>query len=206
MQAVDQRDLARAEAASAGFDAELWRISNRLKDEANQKANDKDKKKEDDNAGPPKLHIMPDALPDPLVSELSVMSLELRAGVLVAKKQNDDAKKLYAQAAREAKAMGYREPPTFIQPVGETEGAAFLAASDWTDAKTAYKEALADRPRAGLPLYGIAMASEQAGDVAEATANYESFLKEWKSADADLPQLAHARSYLAAHEKSVPSQ
>ena len=205
MQAVDQRDLARAESASAGFDAELWRISNHLKDEANQKAKDKDKKKEED-AGPPQLNLMPDALPDPLVSDLSVMSLQLRASVLVAKKQNDDAKKLYAQAAREAKAVGYREPPVFIQPVAETEGAAFLAASDWVDAKAAYKEALVDRPRAGLPLYGVALASEQAGDVAEATASYESFLKEWKSADSDLPQLAHARSYLAAHEKGVPSQ
>src|SRR5215470_287004 len=159
MQAVDQHDLTRAETASAQFDAELWRISNRLKDEADEKAKDKDKKKDED-AGPPKPKIMPDALPDPLVSGLSVMSLELRAGVLVGKKQNDDAKRLYTHAAREAKAMGYREPPTFIQPVGETEGAAFLAASDWTDAKAAYQEALADRPRSGFPLYGIALANE----------------------------------------------
>jgi len=208
MQALDQHDGARAETASAEFDAELWRISNRLKDEANQKAKDKDqdKKKEDEDAGPPKLHIMPDALPDPLVSDLSVMSLELRAAALVAKRQNDDAKKLYAQATREAKALGYREPPVFIQPVAETEGAAFLAASDWTDAKAAYKEALADRPRSGFPLYGIAMASEQAGEVTAATAEYANFLSEWKSADSDLPQLAHARSYLAAHNKAAAGQ
>jgi hypothetical protein len=206
MQALDQHDMARAETASAEFDAELWRISNRLKDEANQKAKDKDKKKEDEDAGPPKLNIMPDALPDPLVNDLSVMSLELRAAVLVAKKQNDEAKKLYAQATREAKALGYREPPVFIQPVAETEGAAFLAASDWTDAKAAYKEALADRPRSGFPLYGIAVASEQAGEVAAATAEYANFLSEWKSADSDLPQLAHARTYLAAHNKAAAGQ
>jgi len=133
------------------------------------------------------------------VNDLSVMSLQLRAGVLVAKKRNDDAKKLYAQAAREAKALGYREPPIFIQPVGETEGAAFLAASDWTDAKAAYQKALDDRPRSGFPLYGIAMVNEQAGDVAEAKAAYAKFLSEWKSADSDLPQMAHARSYMAAH-------
>ena len=202
MQAVDQHDLTRAETASAQFDAELWRISNRLKDEANEKAKDKDRekdKKKDEDAGPPKLKIMPDALPDPLVSGLSVMSLELRAGVLVGNKQNDDAKKLYAQAAREAKEIGYREPPVFIQPVGETAGAAFLAASDWTDAKAAYQEALADRPRSGFPLYGIAMANEQAGDVREAASAYAQFLSEWKSADGDLPQLPHARAYVAAH-------
>ena len=56
------------------------------------------------------------------------MSLELRAGLLMAKKLNEDAKKLYAQAAREEKALGYREPPAYIRPVGETEAAAFLAA------------------------------------------------------------------------------
>ena len=197
MQALDQHDLSRAEAASEQFDAELWRLSNRLKDEADAKAKEKDKKQ--GNATPPELQVMPDALPNPLVSNLSVMSLELRAGLLMAKKLNDDAKKLYAQAAREEKALGYREPPAYIRPVGETEAAAFMAASDWTSAKLAYKEALVERPRSGFPLYGIAMASEQAADIAAATAGYADFLAVWKSADSDLPQVAHARSYLASH-------
>ena len=133
---------------------------------------------------------MPDALPDPLVSNLSVMSLELRAGVLVAKKRNDDAKKLYAQAAREEKALGYHEPPAYIRPASEAAAAAYMAASDWSDAEAAYKEALVDRPHSGFPLYGMAMASEQAGDTAAATAEYKNFLEAWKSADSDLPQIA----------------
>jgi hypothetical protein len=198
MQALEQHNLSQAEAASAQFDAELWRISNRLKDEAEAKAK-KDKDKKTADAAPPKLQVMPDAMPDPLVNNLSVMSLELRAGLLLSKKLNDEAKKLYAQAAREEKALGYREPPAYIRPVGETEAAAFLAASDWTSAKAAYQEALVERPRSGFPLYGIAMASEQAGDIPSAMAEYRDFLSAWKSADPDLPQLAHARSYLAAH-------
>jgi tetratricopeptide (TPR) repeat protein len=204
----DQRDLSQAEAASAQFDAELWRISNRLKDEADSKSKEKDKDKDAKTAAtaPPKPQVMPDALPDPLVSNLSVMSLELRAGLLVAKKLNDDAKKLYAQAAREEKDLGYREPPACIRPVGETEAAAFLAASDWTDAKAAYQQALVDRPRSGFPLYGIAAASEQAGDTTAATAGYADFLAAWKSADSDLPQLAHARSYLASHNAASSGQ
>ncbi|MGA7634586.1 MAG: hypothetical protein WCB11_27795, partial [Terriglobales bacterium] len=68
MQALDQRDLSRAEAASGQFDAELWRISNRLKDEADVKVKDKDIKAD---AAPPKLQVMPDAVPNPLVSYLS---------------------------------------------------------------------------------------------------------------------------------------
>ena len=199
MQALEDHDLSRAEAASAEFDAGLWRISQRLKEEEDAKANEKEKDKKQPDAGPPKLQVMPDAMPKPLVSNLSIMSLELRAGLLVAKKQTAEAKKLYTQAAQEEKSLGYREPPAFIQPVGETEAAAFMAASDWTAAKTAYKQALVDRPRSGFPLYGIALASEQAGDATAATVEYREFLAAWKSADSSLPQLAHARAYLASH-------
>jgi hypothetical protein len=214
MQALDQHDPSRAEAASAQFDAELWRISNQIKDETDAKAKKKDKEKDKDeekdkkaaDSSPPKLQLMPDALPDPLVRNLSVMSLELRAGLLMAKKLNDEAKKLYTQAAQEEKALGYREPPAYIRPVGETEAAAFLAASDWTGAKAAYKDALVERPRSGFPLYGVAMASEQAGDVPAATAGYADFLAAWKSADSSLPQVAHARSYVAAHNASPASR
>ena len=197
MQSLDVHDLSVAEAASAQFDADLWRISQRLKDEEDAKSKEKDKKSPD--AAPPKLERMPDARPKPLVSNLSIMSLELRAGLLIAKKQNQEAKKLYAEAAQEEKALGYHEPPAYVRPVGETEAAAFIAASDWTAAMAAYKEALVDRPRSGFPLYGIAIASEQAGDSTAAAAAYADFLAAWKSADSDLPQLAHARAFLVAH-------
>ena len=151
MQALDQRDSSRAEAASVQFDAELWRFSNHLKDEERAIAEEKRKDKQKvADAAPPMLKLMPDAFPDPLVSNLSVMSLELRAGVLMTKKLTDDAKKLYAQAAREEKALGYHEPPVYIRPVGETEAAALLAASDWSDAKAAYQDALVERPRQGF--------------------------------------------------------
>ena len=174
---------------------------NKLNGQAKEKENDKDRNKDAKAAdsAPPTLQIMPDALPDPLVSNLSIMSLELRAGLALSKKLNDDAKKLYAQAAQEEKALGYHEPPACIRPVHETEAAAFLGASDWASAKAAYEEALIDRPHSGFSLYGIAMAREQASDIAAATAAYGDFLASWKSADSDLPQLAHARSYIAAH-------
>jgi hypothetical protein len=201
MQALDAHDLSRSEAASAQFDADLWRISNRLKDEADAKSKEKDKDKDEkkSDTAPPKLELMPDAMPKPLVSNLSIMSLELRAGLLMAKKQNAEAKKLYVRAAQEEKALGYREPPAYVRPVGETEAAAYMAASDWTSAKAAYEEALIERPRSGFPLYGIAKASEQAGNSAAAAAEYAEFLAAWKSADSDLPQLAHARDYVASH-------
>jgi tetratricopeptide (TPR) repeat protein len=199
MQALDAHDLSQAEAASAQFDADLWRISNRLKDEADAKSKEKDKDEKKSGAAPPKLELMPDAMPKPLVNNLSIMSLELRAGLLMAKKQNAEAKKLYVRAAQEEKALGYHEPPAYVRPVGETEAAAYMAAADWTAAKAAYEEALAERPRSGFPLYGIAKASEQAGNSTAAASEYAEFLAAWKSADSDLPQLAHARAYVASH-------
>ena len=50
----------------------------------------------------------------------------------------DDAKACFTSAAKEEKALGYREPPNYIRPVGETEGAAMLAAGKWAEAKLAF--------------------------------------------------------------------
>jgi tetratricopeptide (TPR) repeat protein len=195
MQALEAHDLAKAAEASTRLDAELWRMSEQVKDA------EAEKEKEKADQGIPKLQLMPDARPKPLVSNLSIMSLELRAGLLVEKKQIDEAKKLFAQAAREEKGLGYREPPGYIRPVGETEAAALLAAEGFADAKAAYQKALEERPRSGFPLYGIAVSSERAGDVKAAAAEYAEFEKAWKNADAELPQLAHARAYLAEHQQ-----
>ncbi|HKV24319.1 MAG TPA: hypothetical protein VJN93_06980 [Candidatus Acidoferrum sp.] len=198
MQALDQHDNAEAESVSAQLDAELWRVSERIKTE--QKEKDKAKKnKTKSDSSPPKLTVMPDAIAKPLLSNLSIMSLELRAGLLLAKRQTADAKKLYAQAAAAEKDLGYWEPPAYIRPVGETEAAAFLSASDWLDAMDAFKRALIERPRSGFPLYGIALTSEKAGDVAAAEKEYSDFLSAWKSANSDLPQIEHANAFLAAH-------
>jgi tetratricopeptide (TPR) repeat protein len=199
MQALEAHDLSRAEAVSAQFDADLWRLSNRLKDEADAKSKEKNKDEKKSDAAPPKFQLMPDAMPKPLLSNLSIMSLELRAGLLLAKKQNEEAKKQYVRAAREEKALGYHEPPAYIRPVGETEAAAYMAASDWPAARAAYEQALVERPRSGFPLFGIAKASEQAGDTTAAATEYAEFLAAWKSADSSLPQLVHARAYVASH-------
>lgn len=68
MQALDLHDLNRAEESSARLDVELWRISQRLKDEEAVK----DAKKEKADKTKPKLKVMPDALPQPLVDTLSI--------------------------------------------------------------------------------------------------------------------------------------
>jgi len=80
------------------------------------------------------------------------MSLELRASVLVLRREATEAKGLFARANEEEKALGYHEPPLYIRPVGETQGAAMLSVGDWKEAKAAYQRALAERPRSGLAL------------------------------------------------------
>jgi predicted Zn-dependent protease len=195
MQALEVHDLKHAEKASLKLDAELWKNSQRIKDEELQKS--KNKEKDEDGAG--SLKVMPDAFAEPLMKNLSIMSLELQAGLLVEKKQIEEAKKLYAQAVREEKALGYHEPPAYMRPVAESEANAMMAAGEWGAAKEAYQRALLERPRSGFPLYGIARANEAAGDENAATASYAEFLATWKAADAELPQLGHARAYLEAH-------
>ncbi len=193
MQAVETHDLVKAEEASSRFDAELWRLSQQEKALPGLS----------EHAAPsgqiPKLQLMPDALLHPLLSSLSIMSLELRASLLAARKKTDEAKSLFATATQEEKALGYREPPSYIRPVGETEGAAMMAVGDWTSAKAAYRRALQERPRSGLVLYDLAMTSEKSGDTEAATNGYKDFLSAWKSANPALPQLAHAQAYLAGH-------
>jgi tetratricopeptide (TPR) repeat protein len=107
------------------------------------------------------------------------------------------AKALFAQAAQEEKALGYREPPTYIRPVGETEGLALLGAGDYAGAHQAYTSALAERPNSGFGLYGLARSSEAAGNAALATTEYSKFVKAWIDADSDMPEMLHARKYIA---------
>ena len=191
MDAINHGKLAVSEQMSERLDAELYRMSQEHKRPAFMPAMPMPP------SGPPKLTVMPDALLDPLLSTLAIMSLELRGSLLGAQGKVDDAKALFARAATEEKELGYREPPIYIRPVGETEGAAMLRAGRGGDAKVAFEKALSERPHSGFALYGIAAANEKLGDTQAASKTYAEFLTAWKDADAGLPQIAHARAYLA---------
>jgi tetratricopeptide (TPR) repeat protein len=192
MQALQTGDITTAQAASSHLDAELWHMSQRVKDTP--------KKKQDTPATPVMVPVMPDADPSPLLSSLSIMSLELRASILVAQKKLPEAKSLFAEAALEESKLGYREPPAYIRPVGETEGLALLTAGDFAGAHKAYEAALVDRPKSGFPLYGMARSSEAAGDSATARAEYAKFVDAWKHGDPEASEMAHAQQYLAGQK------
>lgn len=203
MQAIETHNFPKADESSVRFDAELWRMSQQLSDARGIQS------RAGNQAAPgnvPRLEIMPDALLPPLLRNLSVMSLELRGSLLVAHGNIVEAKNLFARAAQAEKALGYWEPPTYIRPVGETEGAAMMAVGDWAEAKIAYEQALRERPRSGFALYGIAMSSDKSGYASAAAKEYEDFLAVWKNADPDLAQVIHAQTYLAEHRAAAVAQ
>ena len=190
MLAAQNGDLKTAQSTSNELDADLWHKTQAIKD-APQPEEKKSK------PGDPVMAMsMPDAMPEPLLASLSIMSLELRASILADQKRLPEAKKLFTQAALEEKKLGYREPPTYIRPVGETEGFALLNAGDAEGAHAAFAAALVDRPHSGFALYGMARSSEAEHHTEIARDEYVKFLDAWRNADAAAPEVAHAHQYL----------
>jgi tetratricopeptide (TPR) repeat protein len=200
MQALDDGNLAAAQAASSAMDAGLWRKQEDTKAKVDADAASQTAAAQKADAAPVKpatAALNPDAEPEPLVRTLGVASLELRAGVTLLAGNAESAGKMYARAIAEEKKLGYHEPPLYIRPVAETEAEALLRAHDYAGARAAYQAALTERPQSGFELYGIARADELAGNATAAQAEYRTFLKAWPSADAGLAQVAHARQAIA---------
>lgn len=137
-----------------------------------------------------------DAKAGPVHSYLDVASLELNACVLLAQGKTADADAAFAKATAAEAALGYREPPYYIRPVGETRGDALMRAKRYVEAKKAYEAALVDRPNSGYPLYGMAQADVALGDKAAATADYGSLIKAWSHADEGMMQVVAAKAWV----------
>jgi tetratricopeptide (TPR) repeat protein len=180
MLSAEARDAAKAEAAWRKLDANI--------------AAEKAAPHPNPHIPARQLQVMPDAYLSPLLGMLNVMSLELHASVLVAQNKITDAHDAFARAEAAEKELGYREPPNYIRPVAESEGAAMLAIGDWAAARAAWERALAIRPHSGFALYGIALSDERAGKGKAAAKEYQEFLTAWKDADPDLPQMVHAKT------------
>ena len=88
MQSVAAHEPDVAERHAVLLDANLWRLSQEVKD---QQAMEK-------KADTGKQDMSPDPLPDPLIKTLSIMSLELRASMLAGQENVPEAEKLFARA------------------------------------------------------------------------------------------------------------
>ncbi|MDE1178662.1 MAG: hypothetical protein PW789_18970 [Edaphobacter sp.] len=137
-----------------------------------------------------------DAMAAPIHSFMDVASMELTASVLLAEGRGVESDTMFNKAADAERDLGYREPPMYIRPVGETRGDALLRAGRPDEAKGAYEAALKDRPNSGYPLFGIAQADAAARRHSQATSDYAKLLHVWASADADLPQMRVARAWI----------
>ena len=112
-------------------------------------------------------------------------SYDLRANVVAARGQLDEAVRLLRAAEKLESEIGYSEPPQLWRPVEESLGQIYLRAKRWDDARDAFTPALKARPNNGFSLFGVGSA--------------EAMLKVWANGDADLPSLKEARAWLAAH-------
>jgi tetratricopeptide (TPR) repeat protein len=146
--------------------------------------------------GMPMSYTAKDAMAKPLHSFLDVASMELSASVLLVEGRGVEADAMFTKAADAERALGYREPPTYIRPVGETRGDALLRAKRYDEAKAAYEAALKERPNSGYPLFGMAQADAAAKHGPLATTEYAHLLAVWANADADLPQIQVARAWI----------
>ena len=90
-------------------------------------------------------------------------------------------------------------PPVPIKPPHELLGEQLLKQGKAADARTAFETALKSAPRRTQSLLGRARAESASGDTAAATVTYKELVEIWHAADADLPELAEAKGFVAAH-------
>jgi tetratricopeptide (TPR) repeat protein len=193
MTLVNFKDLEGANRRSNDLDAVLWRLSHQIEQEAAD-AKEKEKDQKPENKAQP---VDPNG--PAMLKNLSILSLELRGAILISDKKVSEGEALFDQARHEETKLGYREPPAFIRPVAEQEAELLIAAEQWDKAEAALKQALIDRPNSGYPLFGLAQVAELSGTTEKTRAAFTEFLKAWKDADANLPQVVHAQGWLTEH-------
>lgn len=105
---------------------------------------------------------------------------------------------LVGEAAALEDAMPFEfGPPVIVKPSHELLGEALLALGRPADAEREFTRALDLAPKRALSLRGLGRAAAAAGDRVAAARAYELLREIWHSADAGLPGLDEARSFVA---------
>jgi tetratricopeptide (TPR) repeat protein len=89
------------------------------------------------------------------------------------------------------------QPPYPIIPANELFGTLLMDMNRHADAEERFVQTLKRTPGRPKAIYGIARAAEARGDNTTARQRYQQFLKIWKDADPDRPELATAKEFLA---------
>lgn len=93
------------------------------------------------------------------------------------------------------------QPPYPIIPAHELYGTLLLEMNRPADAARHFAETLRRTPGRPMAIYGIARAAEALGDRTTAANRYREFLTLWNQADADRPELATARRFVAGDSR-----
>ena len=91
------------------------------------------------------------------------------------------------------------QPPYPIIPAHELYGTMLLEMGRPAEARGQFEETLRRTPGRAKAVYGIARAAEATGDFKTGGERYAEFLRLWKRADGDRPELAAARRFLDAN-------
>jgi tetratricopeptide (TPR) repeat protein len=127
---------------------------------------------------------------------LEIRELEVAALIAASKRSFNEAIAAMKRAtALEEEMSPPSGPPTLIKPSHELFGEILLRAGKSKEAAAQFAIALNRQPNRARSLIGSARAYAQSGDKARATEFYTSFLRIWREADANLPELREARKF-----------
>jgi tetratricopeptide (TPR) repeat protein len=137
--------------------------------------------------------------------DAAVMEKELAALVALAAGRGGDAvARMQEAVARERELPPPLGPPRPIKPAAELFGEILLELERPRDAAAEFRRALERSPNRSLALLGLARASAALGDRAATGRHYRSFLANWRSADAGLPELREATEGIRPGSASPP--
>jgi tetratricopeptide (TPR) repeat protein len=147
------------------------------------------------------LHAASKASSDTQTSNyLAILEDDLGGMLTIKQGKLDAGVETIRRATRNYEALAFDfGPPVPIKPPHELLGEQLLKQGKAADARTAFETALKSAPRRTQSLLGRARAESASDDTAAATATYKELVAIWHSADADLPELAEAKGFVAAH-------
>src|SRR6185503_14949944 len=128
---------------------------------------------------------------------IAIMEREVAALIAHAAGRAVEAVRILTEAAqRESQLPAPLGLPAPIKPAPELAGEVLLALGRTREAVPLFEQALARNPNRSRSVIGLARAATAAGDVAAARRHYTALLENFKEADADLPLLSEARTYM----------
>jgi tetratricopeptide (TPR) repeat protein len=133
---------------------------------------------------------------------LAVAPFELQARLLAREGIADEAIAKLRGGIEEEIKLGYAEPPLYPIPMEEVAGKVCLELKRWKEAEEFFRAALERDPGSGRAYFGLMRAQQALGKDAEARDSYAKFVKAWAKADADLPEMRHAKELAGTYSAS----